>query len=77
MVAGLAESHVYLIINGFQSGNISRKTVAALAEAGDVRLEWLMLGSGPPGHFGIPYEAKSRRDTEDPPSHVTSTGTKK
>lgn len=47
LAAGLTAAHVGQILGGFQSADIDRRTAIAIARAANVRLEWLLTGSGP------------------------------
>lgn len=46
-LAGLTPGHVEQIVNGRQSSRLEIPTATALARAGNVRLGWLMTGTGP------------------------------
>lgn len=51
--AGLAPSHISLILTGHIEGNVRADTLAAIARGGAVSLEWLSTGTGDPERGAI------------------------
>lgn len=71
VAAGLSPSHVEQILNKRQSPDIEVSTLEKLAQAGDVRLDWLRTHKGDPGHYEAISSAPAGASPVPPPVSET------
>lgn len=73
MAAGLSAGHVEQILNKRQSSDIEISTLEKLAQAGDVRLEWLRTHKGDPGKYEGASSSPAGASPAPPPVSETRT----